>query len=131
MPTKHGKVKRKPAGEHNKSQDYRNSDDSPTLNAVYKGLSGEEVEFLTNRVSFTFNPPLSGKGSARKCYEASFISAAAEALGTFHMCVLHGSLSADDVANIEQEYSSLLDVKHGAHAIGEKDSSKRSGTRMW
>jgi hypothetical protein len=84
----------------------------------------------TNRVSFRFEPNAAGKakGGARKDYEAAFVSRAVETLQQFHMCVLHDALSPGDVSCID---GALLDVKHGAHAIGEKDSSKRSGTRMW
>lgn len=95
------------------------------------GLSSDEVAFLTDYVSFSFVPPTNCKGNVRKEYEGQYIAKAAEALLQFHMCVLHDALLPDDLSAIEAEYAELLDTKHGAHAIGEKDSSKRSGTRMW
>ena len=108
--------------------------EASTSRPVFHGLPREEIEFLTNQVSFCFEPNVSGKNrsaTSRKEYEKTFVSSAAQALQKFHMCILHSALSPEDITVIMEEYESMLDVRHGAHAIGEKDSSKRSGTRMW
>jgi hypothetical protein len=133
MPSNKQKVK-KNSGKNNKPHQDGDNNVTPGVvepYAVYKGLPREEISFLTNHVAFSFEPKMGGKQSGRKEYEAAFVSAASDALVNFHMCILHNALTASDIEAIEEEYASLLDVRHGAHAIGEKDSSKRSGTRMW
>ena len=48
----------------------------------------------------------------------------------FNMLVLHNVLSPEELQIIHSEYEQMLDLK-GDAAIGEKDSSKRSGTRFY
>mmetsp|Transcript_2865 Transcript_2865/g.5179 ORF Transcript_2865/g.5179 Transcript_2865/m.5179 type:complete len:329 (+) Transcript_2865:175-1161(+) len=109
-----------------------------TRSAVLDGLPREEADFLTRHVCFSFRSPSFTDCSSRSFKEGpskvevtTFVSQVVDALQQFHMCVLYDALSDQDIENIMSEYEDLLDVKHGAHAIGEKDASKRSGTRMW
>lgn len=135
MPQSKQKIKKQQGSAKSKSHSCEKpTSASPPGADLLKGLVREEADFLQRHVSFVFDPPPSfesAKGSAAKEYENEFVLKVAEALEQFHMCVLHDALSPDDVADIQNDYAALLDIKHGAHAIGEKDSSKRSGTRMW
>ena len=99
---------------------------------VYANVSPEELDFLRQQVSLTWQAPKdSDKKSSRKQEENVFISRAVETLSRFHFCILHNVLAEEEILAIQDEYTRLLDVKYGAHAIGEKDPSKRSGTRMF
>ena len=48
----------------------------------------------------------------------------------FHCCILHDAFTPAEVAAIHAEWEELLDLKADS-AIGEKEASKRSGTRMY
>ena len=62
--------------------------------------------------------------------EERIITRAVELLTRYNMIILHNALPQDDIASITSDYENLLD-RSGQTAIGEKDSSKRSGTRFY
>lgn len=85
-------------------------------------LSEEEQRFL-RRVSYVL--PESGLCSKSECEAAATF--AAEALAANQVCVLHNALTADEVETVLREY----DANEKVSAIGEKESAKRSGTRLF
>jgi hypothetical protein len=94
-------------------------------------VSPEEGVFLNDYVSVSL-PPRSG-GSEKKALRAAEDAAVSKAVATlerFNMCILHNALTPQDIVAIHEEFAGLLDFK-GDSAIGEKDASKRSGTRMY
>jgi hypothetical protein len=94
-------------------------------------VSPEEGAFLNNFASLSL-PPRAGEIDKRatKAAEDAVVAKAVSTLERFHMCILHNTLTQEDVATIHEEFIGLLDFK-GDSAIGEKDASKRSGTRMY
>jgi ectoine hydroxylase-related dioxygenase (phytanoyl-CoA dioxygenase family) len=58
------------------------------------------------------------------------VTQAVSALETYHMCILDGALSEEDITGIAGDFQAMLDLS-GDSAIGEKDASKRSATRMY
>jgi hypothetical protein len=57
------------------------------------------------------------------------VQSALQILETYHMCILHNALSAEEMDAVKSDWRELLDFK-GPAAVGEKDASKRSGTRL-
>jgi hypothetical protein len=92
-----------------------------------------ETAFLNDFVSVPL-PTLLGSGNdkpkAIRAAEDACVSQAVSILTRFNMCILHNALTPEDVEVIREEFLSLLDFT-GDSAIGEKDASKRSGTRMY
>jgi hypothetical protein len=103
-----------------------------------QSLDTQECEFL-RRCSFflpTEEPGanLGSKNSKRNKQkidtENNIVEQALQALDTYHMCILHNALSSADLELIEEEYQALLDFNEPS-AIGEKDASRRSATRLF
>ena len=70
-----------------------------------------------------------GGGKGEKAEEAALVGEAAGMLERFHMCVVQNVLSTNDLDVIMNEFHGMLDFK-GDSAIGEKDATKRSASRM-
>ncbi len=102
--------------------------------AVMCGLPDAEQEFL-RRVSFDCSSPPSRPNEKKKKHletetESKLVHSAVECLNKYQMCILHNVLSDSEVAAVHAEFYDMLDLT-GDSAIGEKDASKRSGTRMY
>jgi hypothetical protein len=69
-----------------------------------------------------------GRGSA---VHRAFVCRAESILEEHNMVIVKNALSATEVATLLQEYASLHSREGTQQAIGEKDASKRSGTRMY
>ena len=101
-------------------------------------LPPEESSFLNDVVSISLPPrwreteASGGRHSIKslKAAEDACVVGAVTTLERFHMCILHNAMNAEDVAAAHEEYLGLLDFT-GDSAIGEKDASKRSGTRIY
>ena len=94
-------------------------------------LPDEERMFL-RRVSLQW-PRADGKHRNKKAQdsiEAQLVERAVEILEKHHMVIIHNVLSEAEVAEVRKEYESLLDFS-GDSAVGEKDATKRSGTRFY
>ncbi|GMI07036.1 hypothetical protein TrVE_jg293 [Triparma verrucosa] len=62
--------------------------------------------------------------------KAPFVDKVIEILHTYNMCIILNALSDDEISSVMESYDDLLDL-NGVTAIGEKDASKRSGTRFY
>ena len=58
------------------------------------------------------------------------VARAVDILEQYHMVILHGVLDDGEIATLHADYQHFLDFS-GDAAIGEKDASKRSGTRLY
>jgi hypothetical protein len=91
-------------------------------------LDTSESNFL-RQCSFYLPTNITGK-KGHQVEEQEIVNLALEALDTCHMCILHNALSEKDLEFIKDEYADLLGFT-GKSAVGEKDSSKRSATRLF
>jgi len=66
----------------------------------------------------------------QKAIDESIVNNAVDLLNRYNMIILHNVFIEAEVAQISEEYLALLD-RSGQTAIGEKDASKRSGTRFY
>ena len=112
------------------------SKDSTINNTAAESLPLDEQSFL-QRVSIDCksihdqqHQQSKNKRASSKEALADCVRRAVHTLEHYHMCILHGALSETEISEIHCEYESLLDLK-GDSAIGEKDASKRSGTRFY
>eukprot|EP00658_Telonema_sp_P-2_P037303 TRINITY_DN26834_c0_g1_i1.p1 TRINITY_DN26834_c0_g1~~TRINITY_DN26834_c0_g1_i1.p1 ORF type:complete len:299 (+),score=47.82 TRINITY_DN26834_c0_g1_i1:224-1120(+) len=73
-----------------------------------------------------------GRGLSKQLQAAedAAVQQAIATLDKYNMCILHNALSPDALDTITTEFEEMLDL-NGDAAIGEKDASKRSGTRMY
>jgi hypothetical protein len=93
-------------------------------------LDTDETMFL-RQVSITLPAEQSIFGLKQRAQvDAVNLQRALQTLDTYHMCILHNALSEEELAIFQAEYRDLLDVT-GDAAIGEKDASRRSGTRFY
>jgi hypothetical protein len=93
-----------------------------------ESLPLEEQIFLSKisvHCDVTFHSSKKKKDEVNK-----IVNQATTILERYHMCILHDILSHENIQSIYSEYEALLDFK-GDSAIGEKDASKRSGTRIY
>jgi hypothetical protein len=65
-----------------------------------------------------------------KVEEEGLVDKAIETLKKHSACILHNALSSAEMDSMLEDYDNLLDTT-GQKAIGEKDASKRSGTRFF
>lgn len=100
---------------------------APTKQALT--LPADECAFIAERV--TVNVPTKvRRGTQKSAQERALVEKCCAILERYHMCIITNALSAEDLAAIYSEYEELLDFS-GHSAIGEKDASKRSGTRFY
>ena len=119
-----GAEEKTPATSFNSTQ-HRNSPLSVSYDTEQAlTLPLEEQTFLRN-ISLDASQALNDKSIADE-----IITRATEILQRYHMVILHGVLSKDDVATLHCDYRTFLDFS-GDAAIREKDASKRSGTRLY
>ena len=65
------------------------------------------------------------------CSDADFCRRAVEILEEHHVLIIHNCMDADGLAVLQETYERLHQEQAGQTAIGEKDASKRSGTRLY
>jgi len=127
----------------------------PTVN-VFEGLEDREISFIStvtldytadvcsgrghsssggkDRHDKTSSGGSGGKGGTSGCISAAhlaFVGRAESILEEHNMIIIKNALSAAEVATLHAEYVSLHSLQGTQQAIGEKDASKRSGTRMY
>ena len=71
-----------------------------------------------------------GKRGKSPQWEERLVSRAVDILEKYHMCIIHNVLTKGEIADMYKEYEALLDFS-GDSAVGEKDATKRSGTRFY
>jgi len=114
----------------------RPSDQEPSLEKILSGLPEIERNFLTERVTVTLplktcsmNKGSKSEQAKAKKEESETLERIVSILERFNMVILHNALSPDEMATIREEYEAVLDFSQAA--IGDKDASKRSGTRLY
>jgi hypothetical protein len=102
----------------------------PRVDAM-ASLPEAERKFVAECVSVAVPAldPTSYPTTKEKAAETAAIGEAVEALEKYHMCILDNALTPADLATIQDDFDSMLDFT-GDSAIGEKQASKRSATRM-
>jgi len=104
-----------------------------SLDQILSGLTLTERKFLTEQVTITLPPrglqPSKASVKTEKKETAALVERALETLQRFNMVILHNALSAEEMGSIKEEYEELIDFSQAA--IGDKDASKRSGTRLY
>jgi len=79
------------------------------------------------KITITLPPPNHAHGGHKK---VSYVEQIIETLHKYNICIILNALSDPEIAACMSNYDSLLDL-NGVTAIGEKDASKRSGTRFY
>ena len=128
MPKKNKRNKKKITQPINQSQATSSANEtktSSTSDVVTQTLTLSEQTFL-QKVSLQCIPPT----TKNKTQINAIVQQATTILEKYHMVILHNTLTPEEITAIESEYKALLDFK-GDSAIGEKDASKRSGTRFY
>jgi len=104
-------------------------------NDLLRGLPDSEVRFIES-ISLRWDggsssTKKSGKNAAAAAAAAgdAFVEKAVDILETNNMLIVHNAFPLDSIDTFTRTYASLLDLNQ--HAIGEKDPSKRSGTRWY
>ena len=78
----------------------------------------------------TVSLPLHVPGRYGGYKKAPYVSKIIDTLHTYNMCIILNALRDEEIGSIMEAYDGLLDL-NGVTAIGEKDASKRSGTRFY
>lgn len=76
------------------------------------------------------NPKAKKKHSHNTDSSFNIVNNAVSLLNRYNMLILHNVFTPPEITKMHREYLSLLD-RSGQTAIGEKDASKRSGTRFY
>ena len=100
------------------------------VQACRDGLPRAELQKL-EEVSITLPTPGDAQSAKqRAAAEKQAIEQAQCILDEHNMCILYNALSESEIREIYSEYQDLLDFTSSS-AVGEKDASKRSGTRFF
>ena len=97
--------------------------------ACREGLPKDELQKL-EEISIMLPARDSRNSKQQAAAEKVALEQAQQTLEEHNMCILYNALSESELKEIYAEYEQLLDFTSSS-AVGEKDASKRSGTRFF
>jgi hypothetical protein len=124
---KTNKRKDKSHKQHQVHQGHRSETKSTTPTTTTTTL---EAQTLTPEEQLFLSKVSIDCGHEHHSNSDTIVTQATTILEHYHMVILHNVLTPEDIQSIYGEYEDLLDLT-GDSAIGEKDASKRSGTRFY